>query len=580
MGPHVAVLLAIAFIASTVNANSIPSCDSPIYCQGNLLHTIQMARLFPDSKTFVDMQQKHPAQVTLQNFNQLMKDKKDNPSREDLIKFVNDNFESTGELVDWTPPDLNKNPSFLKRIDDLRVKAFAKGLVNVWPKLARKVSDSVKEHTDQHSLIHLPNGFIIPGGRFKEIYYWDSYWIVEGLLVSEMTETVRGVLENFLSIVERFGFIPNGSRVYYLNRSQPPLLAMMMGKYIDQTGNKTWLEKHVDTLEKEMNWWWSERKITVKKDGANYDMFMYAVKSDTPRPESYYEDIVTCQNFTESEKKVCYRNLKSGAESGWDFSTRWLYNDDRTPSTNLSQIDIINVVPVDLNAFLCKAFEELSRFYQLIGNNEKAEAWSHKQLNLRSAIQAINYNDEDGIWYDFDVNYSTHRKEFYPSNFAPLWADAYDTTKKETFGIRAATYYKKMKVPSYAGGIPTSLIQSGQQWDMPNAWPPIQEFVVLGLRKTGSKKAERLAKSEAKKIVEAYMTGFETTKDMFEKYDARHPGEYGGGGEYVVQTGFGWANGEALTLINEFYAKSHKKHRKHRKSSSHQRHEKQRNNDV
>ncbi|XP_057670544.1 trehalase-like [Diorhabda carinulata] len=558
----------ILFIFNNVIADNIESCDSTIYCQGKLLHTIQMARLFSDSKTFVDMSQKNPPDVTMQNFNNLMKAKNDNPSKDDLVQFVKENFDSAGELVEWTPPDFNKNPAFIERIENERVKKFAQNLVNIWPKLARRVSDSVRDHPDQHSLIYLPNGFIIPGGRFKEIYYWDSYWILEGLLISEMTESVRGILENFLSIVEKFGFIPNGSRVYYLNRSQPPLLASMVGKYIDYSNNKTWLESHVDTIEKEMNWWWAERRVSVSKGGKTYDMFMYKVKSNTPRPESYYEDVFTCQNFTEVEKQTCYRNLKSGAESGWDYSTRWLFNDDRSPSSNLSQIDILHVIPVDLNAIICKSFEELSRFYQLIGNNDKSSKWSEKQNALKEAIHDVHYNEEDGIWYDYDLANSKQNKVFYPSNFAPLWSDAFDTSKKEVFGVRAAQYYKDNKVQKYPGGIPTSLINSGQQWDLPNAWPPLQEFIVLGLKKSGSRKAERLARSQGTKVLEAYMTGFESTNDMYEKYDAYNVGGYGGGGEYVVQSGFGWSNGEALALINEFYLKPVKK----QKISSHLRH--------
>nr|CAI5865772.1 unnamed protein product [Callosobruchus analis] len=99
---------------------------------------------------------------------------------------------------------------------------------------------SVLDEPDQHSLIPVPNGFIIPGGRFKEIYYWDSYWIIQGLLISEMTETAKGMLENFIAIVDKYGFVPNGCRVYYLNRSQPPLLSLMVGLYIEATRDIPW----------------------------------------------------------------------------------------------------------------------------------------------------------------------------------------------------------------------------------------------------------------------------------------------------------------------------------------------------
>lgn len=298
----ISIPIAILLLYNYVAAESIPSCDSQIYCQGKLLHTVQMAKLYQDSKTFVDMSQKNPPEVTLEKFNKLMKDTNDNPSKTDIKEFVENNFESSGELVDWIPTDYKKHPKFLDRINDLKVKQFAQNLIDIWPSLARKVNSSVADNQDQHSLIYLPNGLIIPGGRFKEIYYWDSYWILKGLILSEMTDTVRGILENFLSLIDKFGFIPNGSRVYYLNRSQPPLFASMVGLYIDATNDKAWLEKHVDTIEKELHWWMNNRKFTIDKDGKDYEMYKYFVKSDTPRPESYYEDVQTCGGLPDIQK--------------------------------------------------------------------------------------------------------------------------------------------------------------------------------------------------------------------------------------------------------------------------------------
>ncbi|CAG9863925.1 unnamed protein product [Phyllotreta striolata] len=538
-----------------VEAESIPSCDNPVYCQGDLLDTVQMARLYPDSKTFVDMSQKNPPNVTLANFEQFMKSKNRHPSRQDIVDFVNDNFENSPELVDWTPGDYTKHPKFLERIDDAKVKRFAQSLVDIWPILARKINDSVAKRPDHYSLIYLPNGFIIPGGRFKEIYYWDTYWIIKGLIVSEMTDTVRGILENFLSLIDRFGFIPNGSRVYYLNRSQPPLLALMIGLYVDATNNKTWLAQHVDTVEKELNWWITNRRLQIKINDKEYDMFRYNVLSDTPRPESYYEDTRTCRNFTDAQKSDCYRNLKTGAESGWDYSTRWFFTDDRHHGTNLSSIDITHLIPVDLNAFLCKAFEELARFYELLGNSTKASFWHQRHAALKDAIRDVLYSNEDGIWFDYDLISNKRIEGFYPSNFAPLWADAYDTAKKEDYGLKATLYYKQNRLYRYLGGIPTSLLNSGQQWDLPNAWPPLQDLIVSGLAKTGAKKAVRLAENQAKRTIEAFMIGFEENKEMFEKYDAMNAGSYGGGGEYSVQAGFGWTNGAALNFIDLFYTK-------------------------
>lgn len=194
------------------------SCDSLVYCQGRLLDTVQQARVFSDSKTFVDLSQINSPDVTLQNFNDLMAATNDQPTKEQILEFVKSNFEDNAELVAWTPEDFTSNPGFLEKIKNKEIRKFASDLVGIWPSLGRKIGASVFGEPEKHSLIGVPNGIIIPGGRFKEFYYWDSYWIIEGLLLSEMYDTARGMIENLLFMVEKYGFVPNGGRVYYLNR--------------------------------------------------------------------------------------------------------------------------------------------------------------------------------------------------------------------------------------------------------------------------------------------------------------------------------------------------------------------------
>ncbi|XP_072382774.1 trehalase-like [Diabrotica undecimpunctata] len=543
------ILYASAVLFSYISAETVQSCDSLIYCQGKLLDTVQSARIFSDSKTFVDLSQRQSPDETLGNFKKFMAKYNDNPSKDEVSKFVEDNFKDNKELLEWTPPDFNENPSFLDGIKDPKVLEFAKILVNIWPNLARKVDESVSKHQDQHSLIYLPHGFIIPGGRFKEIYYWDTYWIIKGLLLSEMTETVKGILENFLSLVDRYGFVPNGSRVYYLNRSQPPLLSLMVGLYIDATNNKDWLEANVDILEKELTWFLTNRMTSVH----GHKMARYACPSGTPRPESYYEDTVTCQSFKDKDKEQCYKNLKSGAESGWDFSSRWILREDGTSGPDLPDIDTFRVIPVDLNAFLCKSFKELSRFYSILGNVDKAQEWSGRADKLEKGIQKFLYSEEYGVWYDFDIKSGKSRKGFYPSNLAPLWTGDFD--KNPETGEKVVQYLKNNNIDDFKGGIPSSLLDSGEQWDMPNAWPPLQEIVILGLKNTNNSVALDMAEELAKRYVDACMLGYEKTQMMYEKYDATTPGASGGGGEYNPQTGFGWTNGVALSLIDTFYKK-------------------------
>ena len=129
--------------------------------------------------------------------------------------------------------------------------------------------------------------FASTGGRFREFYYWDTYWIIQGLLLSEMYDTTRGILENFLSMVDTYGHVPNGGRVYYIQRSQPPLLIPMVDSYVTQTGNITFLRNNINLLEKEFKFWMSNRTVTVNIDGNEYKLARHYAPSQGPRPEGY-----------------------------------------------------------------------------------------------------------------------------------------------------------------------------------------------------------------------------------------------------------------------------------------------------
>lgn len=137
---------------------------------------------------------------------------------------------------------------------------------------------------------------------------------------------------------------------------------------------------------------------------------------------------------------------------------------------------------MDLNAYLCKSFRLLSQFYGKLGNTDKENQWA-KQANVwQTNIELFLYDEGDGIWYDFDYDLLQQRKYFYASNFAPLWTDCYDTTNKVQQGQKAVNYFRSQGLDTFQGGIPTSLQESGEQWDLPNAWPPLQELVILGKR--------------------------------------------------------------------------------------------------
>ncbi|CAH0564205.1 unnamed protein product [Brassicogethes aeneus] len=529
------------------------SCFSPIYCHGKILHMVQTAGILNDSKTFVDLSMKYPINETFDNFEEFLL-KTPHPNPMDIQRFVYENFVSTGEIEEYWPTDYRSDPKLIQEIEDPLVKKFTENLVELWPTLARKVTRKVLEQPESYSIIPVSNGFIIPGGRFKEIYYWDTYWIVHGLLICDMKETARGMVENLLSLVERYGFVPNGNRVYYLNRSQPPLLTLMFALYVRYTLNYAFMEEHIHILEQEIDFWLTKRIHELEKNGRVYKLLSYGSQSDTPRPESYIEDIETCSYYSKAEEIAeCYLDLKAGAESGWDFSSRWIFDKKGSPNANLSHIQTRRNLPADLNSFMYMNFMELYKMFLKLNNQKKAQKYLDLANQWKESIETFLWNEEDGIWYDYDVLLKKQRRWFYASNVTPLWAKAMDIQLLSERADRVVAYLRNNGIIDCLGGIPSSFLSSGLQWDLPNAWAPTQGILIFGLENSGSVEAKNLANVLAVNWVRSNRKAFQENRVMFEKYNSQYSGQYGGGGEYVIQSGFGWSNGVMLELINHYY---------------------------
>ncbi|KAL5020135.1 hypothetical protein ScPMuIL_003027 [Solemya velum] len=221
----------------------------------------------------------------------------------------------------------------------------------------------------------------------------------------------------------RYGFVPNGGRVYYTKRSQPPFLTPMVYSYYNHTGNLDFVRDNIQTLEEEYKFWCTNRTVAVTKDGQVHWLNRYDTETNTPRPESYVEDIATATGVDEGSKEAIYSNLASAAESGWDFSSRWF-----SPNSTISLKSIItkDTVPVDLNALLCMNEKLLSTFYGLLGNKAKQQAYKRRVTERQAAIKAILWNSRAGIWQDYSLSRATHRDDFYPSNIFPLFVGCYD----------------------------------------------------------------------------------------------------------------------------------------------------------
>lgn len=548
--PWCAVLL--AYLAQLISCSEKPPpCYSDIYCHGPLLHTVQTAKLYEDSKTFVDMKMKQSPNQTMANFRNFMEKHFHDPLPEDVEQFLEDNFEEAGsEFTPWSPSDWTENPKYLRRIKDPEFRKWGAYLNNVWKDLGRKMKDDVKENQDLYSIIWVPNPVIVPGGRFREFYYWDSYWIIQGLLLSGMHATSRGMLENFMHIVESYGHIPNGGRIYYLERSQPPLLIPTVKLYADNTKDFDFVKNHIDTMDKEFQYWMNQHTKIVHYQGKNYTLAVYGDNSKGPRPESYLEDIETAETLKDDQKEEFYSELKAAAESGWDFSSRWFIL-NKTNSGRLINTKTRHIVPVDLNSFIYWNAAILRDFHDKLGNKEKAFYYREKSEEWLDAVTAVLWDEESRVWLDYDLLNSMRRKYFYPSNISPLFTGCYRLENKEKTIASVMKYLEENNI-KYDGGIPTSMEYTGEQWDYPNAWPPLQHMVIVGLNNTGDAYAQRLAKELATIWLQSNYHAYKDTYAMYEKYDATKFGQGGGGGEYKVQVGFGWTNGIIIHLLNEY----------------------------
>lgn len=192
----------------------------------------------------------------------------------ELNDFLAANFAPAGGELEEVPEDeLHTDPVFLDNVDDAVIREFVEQVIDIWPDLTRRYDGPGNCSECANSFIPVNRTFVVAGGRFREPYYWDSYWIVEGLLRTggAFTQISRNIIENFLDFVETIGHVPNGARVYYLNRSQPPLLTLMVKTYVDYTNDTSILERALPLLIREYAFWANNRTVDVTaSDGTTY----------------------------------------------------------------------------------------------------------------------------------------------------------------------------------------------------------------------------------------------------------------------------------------------------------------------
>uniref|UniRef100_A0A1I8EM64 Trehalase n=2 Tax=Wuchereria bancrofti TaxID=6293 RepID=A0A1I8EM64_WUCBA len=532
-----------------------PNCSQPIclgplsqiYCSGKLIHATWM---FGMQETCPGNMMRKSPELILELFTNLTYPLK----REQFQKFCGENFANISYLKQATLEDWTEEPENIRRLQNTGLKKFARKLNELWKVLAREFVEQVHKTPELFPILPVSNAFIVPGGSFQIYFYWDSYWINKGLLFSNMSTTVRQILENLASVVRFHGFIPNSGSVQLSRRSHPPLFTQMVADYYAATGNKTMLKEMIPWMNQEMLWWTKNRAFYVKlPSGRKYRMYQYRALSSCPRPENYLTDLNNGLSGTEHPEFI-WSSIASACESGLDFSTRWFAHQGKYADTKYS-IRTNNIIPVDLNVFMAWNFATLTNFHEILGRSKKAAEYRELYKRLREALDEVFWNEDYGAWFDYDLMEQKLRSGFYPSNVFPLLLGGYDArvTKK------ILNYLLESGALNFKGGIPVSLNNaSHEQWDYPNGWPPLTHLFVESLRLSKNEKLVKIAEDAAWKFIRTAYNGMMYPKmgmpaACWEKYDIRYDdGTPGSGGEYPVQQGFGWTNGALLDLIYKY----------------------------
>ena len=486
---------------------------------GELFERVQMDRIYPDGKTFVDMIPKRSGAEIMERYHAEKSLKKFN-----LKSFVEANFD----------PPANPTSSF----ESTPGRNIVDHINTLWPVLTRKAGEG---EGAAGSLIPLPKDYIVPGGRFREIYYWDSYFTMLGLRAAGRDEDIRNMVDNFAHLIDEVGFIPNGNRTYYLTRSQPPFFSSMISLLVEVDGRDVY-EKYLPQLRKEYDWWMNGAdELTPENNAVLHTVRMptgavlnrYYDQGDRPRAESYREDVLAIRESGRDSSTVA-RHLRSGAESGRDYSGRWFADGE-----NISSIITTDIIPPDLNSLLYHTEQVLELAYHATGNAEESLAMREARTRRRSAMQVFLWNDETNWFEDYNWVENKHTGRLSLAGMYPFYFNvASEDMSSNAFNVLRSTFVAD-------GGVRSTPATTGQQWDAPNGWPPLQYITIKGLEKF---KEKELSQEIKKRWLANNERVFENVNKMVEKYNVEDLSLLAGGGEYPVQDGFGWSNGVYLAL--------------------------------
>lgn len=453
------------------------------------------------------------------------------------------------------------------------------------PQDASRIGQAGVERLQPPGLLYLEKPYVVPGGRFNEMYGWDSYFIVLGLLRDSRLDLAQGMVDNFLFEVEHYGAVLNANRSYYLTRSQPPFLTSMIlavyeARKNPEPGKRAWLSRAYELAVKDHDFWTAKPHLAGGTGLSRYYDF-----GEGPAPESlqdesgHYRDVAAyflahpdsgselthlaksdhapanlsgqvyslqvCDHHTEDAKAACtsagnialtadfYKGDRSMRESGFDISFRFGAYGARTQY----------FAPVGLNSLLYREERDLQRISELLERKKDSAAWQRRAEQRKTNMQKYLWDPQKGLYFDYDFQKQRRSAYEYVTTLYPLWAGV--ATKQQ-----AAAIVKHLSTFERPGGLVMSPYETGAQWDFPYAWAPCQLIADEGLRRYGfSKDADRLSY----KFLSMVLENFVRDGTIREKYNAvtRSSETQVTAGYRINVVGFGWTNGVFLQLLGE-----------------------------
>jgi alpha,alpha-trehalase len=483
-----------------------------------LFSDVQLSGLFPDQKVLPDSTPKREVQEILAEYSA-----EKNGRGFNLLTFVHRNFHL---------------PSYLEKKEEFKGHADPEMHIRqLWAQLTRRPA------ADNSSIISLPNAYVVPGGRFEEMFYWDTYFTMLGLQVSGEKQLILNMVENFAFLIDTYGHIPNGNRSYFLSRSQPPFFSLMVELLSEEFGDEVY-KKYLPQLIAEYNFWMEDDSTLSKEKPCSKRVVLmpggeilnrYWDDKNEPRPEGFTEDKSI---FAEAkDKENIYRNIRAACESGWDFSGRW-FSDHK----NMATINAIDMLPVDLNCLLFHLEQVIASASGKGGDTVVANAFQLKAEKRKDALLKYLWSEDAGCFCDYIISSKATSSYFTMAMAYPLFFRVSNEAQANaTLKVMEERFLQK-------GGLLTTLANTGQQWDAPNGWAPLQWIGYKAAQNFNNNSlAEKIRQNWTKNVEKV----FAATGKMMEKYNVADTSTNAGGGEYPNQDGFGWTNGVYLKMKAE-----------------------------